>query len=291
MSIQFDRHYKVTVYRQSAASFGEVINTNIEITDLRMQCKIEKTLKSEPNKCEISITNLAEKTRAEFQHLPVRVNIEAGYQNELRLLFVGDVRPGFARSKHDGTDWVTNLILGDGLRAFAEARVNRAYKKGTPILNILRDVAKSMGMHLPAEVEQSPRLQAAVAAGEATVGWSADELTRLLAPYGYSWSSQNDKLQIVSDSIAPTNRIRELGEHTGMIGSPELGTPSNAKKNVNKPPNITIRHLLYPEIIPGEKIGLVTQGDLARLYKAERVSHTLDTHGDDWATEIEASPL
>ncbi len=289
MNEQFNRVYKVTAYRQQAASndYFETLPNGVEITSMRMTCKVQKTLKSEPNPCELTLSNLSERSRAEFERMPLRVKIDAGYASTgARLLFVGDVRPGFAHSKIEGPDWNTTVNLGDGIRAFAEARVSKSYKPGTPAINILRDVARTMNMLLPREIEADSKLKQPLPASETAFGWSADEFTRLLAPYGYSWSSQNGSLQLTRDDFVPNGTEREIGEHTGMLGSPDYGNP---EKN-GKPPSVTVRHLLAPEIMPGHKMRLISAGT-TKSYKIIRVSHSLDTHGDDWSTEIEGKPL
>lgn len=289
---QNDRVYRVTAYRQNpitnalSPAFFEELPNGVQITEHRMQCRIEKTLKSEPNTCELVLTNLAEHTRAEFERLPLRVKVEAGYQGVPRLMFIGDVRPGFTRSRLVGTDWETTVNLGDGLRAFAEGEISRSYKPGTPVKSILRDVARSLNLGLPRDLEIDPALQQALSTGETVFGWSADELTRLLAPYGYSWSMQNGTLQVLRDDAALPNRERAIGPHTGMVDSPEHGVPD--KKG--NPPSVTVRHLLYPEVTPGERVRLFSLGT-ERSYKVVRVGHVLDTDGEDWTTEIEAKPL
>lgn len=283
---------KITLHRQKSTGFVgehpqffEEIGNGVEITDLRMKFKIEKTLEAEPNKCEITIVNLTEQSRNEFKTLPVRVRIEAGHDFAPRLMFVGDVRKG-SGSTLEGSNWETRLLVGDGSRAFANARVSRSYKAGTSVSTILRDAARSLGLELPKDVAESPGVQVAIATGETIHGWAADELTRLLAPYGYSWSIQGGRLQVLADGVVRSGIVREISEATGMTGSPKMGTADKT----GKPAPLTVTLKLYPEITPGERIQLISK-EFKGLYKVKSVKHEGDTGGTVWDTEIEVLPL
>lgn len=292
MSNLLGRVCKVTLHRQRTTGFVgdhpeyfEEVGNGVEITRQRMKFKIEKTLEAEPNKCEITIVNLAEKSRNEFKTLPVRVRIEAGYDDTYRLLFVGDVRKG-SGSTLEGTNWETRLLVGDGSRAYANARVSRSYKSGTAVTTVLRDAARSLGLELPRDIASAPALQAALATGETIHGWAADELTRLLAPYGYSWSIQGGRLQVLLDGAVREHTTREISEATGMIGSPKMGTADKT----GKPVPLTVTMKLYPEVTPGERIRLISR-EYTGLYKVSTVKHEGDTGGTVWDTEIEVLPL
>lgn len=290
----FDRVWRVTLHSQSNRpgfvennpGFFEEVGTGLEITELRIQFKIVKSLKPEPNPCELTITNLSERTRAECQRYPLRVRIEAGYQNEPRLLYAGDVIPGGALSKLNGTDWETKLLIADGLRSFSNARVDRSYRTGTTVHTILRDIAASMNLQLPRKVDEDPALRATIATSELAMGFSSDELTRILAPYGYNWSIQNGQLQILRDEGVREETERELSIATGMIDSPELGNPE-AKGG---PPKITVKALLYPELVPGGRVRVRSRA-INGLYKIDQVTHDGDSRGDAWYTSVEVRPL
>ena len=253
---------------------------------MRVQFSVTRSLSKDPNTAEVTISNLSEASRAEFQQRPLRVQIAAGYAGENKLLFVGDVRPGSV-SRIAGTDWETKLLLGDGSRAFAEARVNRSYKNGTAVRTILRDAATSMGLKLPKELDESVELKQSLPVGESLTGYTSDELTRLLAPFGYEWSIQNGKLQVLRSAQVLPNEARVVDETEGMLGTPELGTPEKG----GKPPTLRLRHLLDGAFAPGQKIKVVSRSVKRGLYKVQQVTHTGDSRGDDWETEIEATPL
>lgn len=293
------RHYKhawkVTALRAKPGTPSGFVNTHsdyfeglpngIEIDKLRIQFQIEKTLDKEPNTCELVITNLAAGTRVDLCKKPLIVRVDAGYEEDggARHLFAGDLRYGW--SKQDGTEWLTTLQLADGSRAFQHARVSRSYKAGTSVLTAVRDAARTMGVLLPKNIEISTELGRSFAAGVQLHGHTRDELTRLLAPFGYSWSIQSGRLVILKDNEVDTTRALVISKDTGMIGSPEFGAPEKDGKS----PTLTIRTLLYPQVSPGVMLS-VQSDSINGIFRAERVVHSGDSHGEDWYTEIEAKP-
>lgn len=291
----FKRVWKVTAYRakpgipggyvNSHSDFFETLPNGIEIEKLRVQFKIEKSVDKEPNTCELEITNLAEGTRADLCKKPLIVRIDAGWEEDggVRHLFGGDLVYGF--SKRDGTDWATVLQLADSSRAFQNARANKSFAPGTSVLVAAREAARSMGVALPRNVEADPELQRAFSAGVQLHGSAALELERLLGPYGYSASFQNGRLQILKDDEVFSDRALVISKDTGMLGSPEFGAPEKD----GKPPTLTIKSLLYPQITPGGMLSVQSES-INGIFRAERVTHTGDSHGEEWQTEIEAKP-
>lgn len=265
----------------------------IVISDLRVRFKIEKSLGKQPNKAEVVISNLAPESRDRFTERPIVVHVQAGFGDELHHLFTGDLRYG--SSEHVGTDWETTLLLGDGSRAFQHARVNRSYKPGTTVLTAVRDAARSLGLDVPASLVASPELQQQFASGLTLEGPTRNELTRLLAPYGYSWSIQDGRMRILRDTEVDTDSAillvagpNEAGG-TGMIGSPKFNAPKSGKKK-KKPPTVTVTHSLVHEATPGGKVR-VKSAEVDGLFKIQKVAHTGDTADTPWHSELELRHL
>lgn len=274
----------------AVVSTGKTPTNGIDITDLRIQFKIEKTLQKSPNTCEITVTNLSPTTRGFFQGLKTNVELQAGYDGELITLFKGNVR--WCRSTHAEVDFTTTMQIGDGDRNYQLSRIQKSYKQYTSVRTILADVVRSMGLKLPAELETDRELDNQFATGASLSGRSRDELTKLLTPYGYQWSIQNGILTILKDIQTSKLDAWEVSEQHGMIGSPAFGPPSQArilksgKRRKSKPATMTVTTQLYPQINPGNKINLrsrVANG----VFKVNQIRHMGDTHGQTWSTEIE----
>lgn len=290
--ILFKRGCRVTAYRSAPPSGGFVgqnpnyfatLPNGIVIQNLRVQFKIEKSLQKTPNRCEVTITNCNANTRAFLQAKPLTVRIEAGYDDDLRHVFTGDLRYGYSHVVD--ADWETVLELADGDRAYRYARVSRAYPKGANVIAALRDCASSMGLQLTGDVIASNDLQAQFATGRTLHGPARDELTRLLAPYGYHWSLQDGQLQILKDQNAAPGTAFLMSQATGLVKSPEYTVPEKA----GQPTMLKTEALLYPELIPGATID-VESVQISGLFRIDKLTHTADTHGDDWTTACESLP-
>lgn len=294
----------MTCYRANAGTPGGFIASNPTffqtlpnatlITDLRIQCRIEKSIDKSPNTLKVSITNLAESTRLDLVTRPLTVRVDAGYDGNLRHIFTGDMRKGWSEKK--GTDWLTHLHLADGDRAYRLARVNKSYKRGTDVITVIKECARSLGMTLDDTVLASTTLREQCTNGEVLDGATRDELSRLLAPFGYGWSIQNGKLSILRDEQVSASEAWTIDEDDGMIESPEFSVPDQPKKPPQKAssikvPKLKVRNLLFPELTPGGKVRVRSEA-IDGIFKMLRVSHDFDTgYGGKWETEVEANAL
>jgi hypothetical protein len=305
MALLFDRIVKVTAFLQPSGftalnpQFFERTGTALELlyekgAGQRIQFEVEKNLSSTPNKCKIRISNLSEHSRDDFERLPVGIQLAAGHDGVAKLMFAGDLHEFW--SERDGTEIITTLVVKDGLRAYAHARIDRSYKAPITVKRVLDDAAKSMGLKLPPEVEQTPEFKQALAVGISAAGPTRDVLTSLLAPYGYRWSVQNGRLLVIkNESFAPGDVIL-VNQDTGLIDSPKLTSPEKppAKKPTKnkryRGPEIKFQTLLYSEIGPGRRVKLNSEFLNVDL-KILDVKHTGDTHGQEFTTDASGRPL
>lgn len=257
----------------------------IEIENLRVQFSIEKHVKSDPNKCEITITNLAERTRALCEKRPLAVWLDAGYDGVLRQVFTGDVH--YAYSKLEKPEWQTIMQLADGDRALRLARTNRTYAAGTPLLSAVNDLARTMGLSVSqSEISKIGALQTQLSGARVVQGSTRDAMSRLLSPFGINWSVQNGRLQLQRDQDVTDGEAVVISQDTGMIGTPEYTSPSKD----GRPPQLKIRMLLYPQLQAGRLIEVYSRDIKGKHYKIQKVTHKGDTHGTDWFSNIDAIP-
>lgn len=288
----YDRICRVTLTRTLETAderrFFAMAPGRVEVVSLRMEFEVKKTLGKSPNQAKLVITNLAARTRGEVEGPPegLVASIAAGHDGVARHLFTGDVQLAF--SERDGANWRTEMTIGDGARAFARANVNGSYRPGTPMLNVLKDVARKLGLELPATLAADPALRTQLVGGHAMSGPARDELTRLLAPFGYAWSIQDGRLQILRDEDTAGTE-RELSEDTGMTGSPTFERTKGGKKKAART-TMKASAILYPELTPGG-ILRVEARQVDGRFRIEEVAHKGDTHGDEWTTELEAKEL
>ncbi len=284
MSRLFNRTVELSVTQPTETGFFEYSSTTTTIADLRVSFAIEKHLGKEPNTCEVHVFNLAERSRALFQTKPLHVRLAAGFDGNAQRLFAGDLT--WSQSKHTGVEWETTLQLGDGARAFRNARLSKSFKRGITARQAASELIKQFGLPVPAAVRDAPELGAQYAGGLVLTDAAHLELTRVLAPYGLTWSIQDGRIQVLRERDVRSDVPVEISQDTGMIGTPELAAPE--KKG--KPPTLTVQTLLYPSLTPGGRID-VRARQIKGIFKIQRLRHTGDSHGDEWQTEIEATPV
>lgn len=289
----FGRVARVTVARRPAISSSVnpqyfERNPNAIVIDsasgARISGSIKKTLNKMPNPAAIKIYNLSESTRTEMEKNVLAVTVHAGFDNVYQLVTTGDCKRCW--SYREGTDIITEIRVGDGILAYAGARMTRSYKPPIQAVRVLSDAAKSMGLKLPPEAEQSSELKAALAAGISVHGPTRDILTRQLAPYGLTWSVQNGQLQILADEQTRPGSAILINAEAGIIGTPERSYPDKPGGKSE----VKFEVSLYPAIVPGSLIKLESEF-LNIVLKATDVDHDFDTKEGDFKTSVNGKPI
>lgn len=265
----FRRQYRVTV-------------DTIEIRDLDIRFDIVKTLKKEPNTCELTVFNLNPEHRLQLKQLekPL-VTIEAGYGDDIGQIFRGRCRE--IRSFKEGPDWLTEINSGDGGDELATARVNQSYAAGTPLRVPIKKLAEQMKVGIGNAAKKALEGDFSGAANEALnslvlSGRASTEMDGLLKSAGLEWSVQDNELQLIKIGDVLEGLAVRLAIDTGLIGSPTVGND-----------NITqVRSLMNPLIFPGRKLEIEAIEVDKGFYKAGRCEYLGDTAGDDWFVDVEA---
>ena len=290
MSILYDRRVDLAVGKATPKA-NETFVEALRITGLRVTFKVEKDLKPEPNKSEITVYNLGPESRQALETKGVPVLLLAGYADgdNVSQCFSGDAR--LITSEKAGVDWVTRIFCGDGERAYSTERFTESAKPGAKvgdfILKLAKKVAKDPGNALSVVTKETRTF----ASGYATSGLASSELTRQLKSLGYEWSVQDGRMQILKDGES----IQEMGPlftpDTGLIGTPTAATP-DAKGG---PQQWKVKVLLEPRLRPGQRFEVErTVSKDGRPAKREqflavKVTHVGDVWGGEWASEIEAT--
>lgn len=277
---RYKRTVAVTVANVKAGTFKVDQPNAFVITGLRVAFAIEKTLGKTPNTCTISISNLAATTRATLQKLPLNVTLAAGYDGDNRQVFVGDVL--YTSTQRDGGTTTTKIQVGDGARAYSSARLVKSYKGVVDPKAVIADLASSMGLSLPTSSAQVQSLFGSFSSGLAISGPSAASVDRIVKAQGLDWSIQDGQMQILSPNGSRPGTAILVSQQTGMIGSPEYGTPPAD----GKPPELTVKSLLIPEATPGALVQIQSIG-VNGFFRIQKVKHDGDNYGEEWTTTME----
>lgn len=273
----FDRRITVTV-------------DTIEFTGLDCAFRVEKTLKPQPNTCQLSIWNLTEEHQAQLEQLGkkgkqpattgIPCKIEAGYKDATSLIWLGDLRT--ADTVREGPDWITHLTSGDGEKAWQNAKLHVSYGPQTPLETALRAMVRAMGIgegNLGKYVAKLKQAGSAIFPHGTTIsGPVSRELQAFARSAGLEVSIQDGALQLIDRGKALGGQAVLLNDGTGLFDSPTVDNEGVLSANT----------AMIPDIRCG---GLVTM-DAARIkgtYRVEKATWSGDTASTDWGIEIQAT--
>ncbi len=283
----FDRRVRVVLHR-------------LEVTDLRVAFHASRSLRKNPNTCEVRIWNLNSDHQRQLQEqksIPLR--LEAGYAvppqglggaaaaaldaigvtappaTQLPVLFDGELRRAF--TSREGGDLVTTISSGDGEKNGQEKRVKISYRPGLRVRKLLTDLAKAAGVGLGNALSALGGLSSLeISVGSALSGSAIDQLDTMLSSHGFEMSVQNGELQVLGGGAALSGTAVELSEATGLVDAPEPGSDGKIK----------VRALLQPGLEPGRLVKLVSER-VNGSFRVEQWDAIGDTHGQDWYAELE----
>ena len=254
----------------------------IQVTDLAMVFDVKKSLKPEPNTCDLTVYNLNPDHRAALEQMKIAtVQIEAGYKEGTSILFVGDLRTGV--STHNGVDYETKITTGDGEKAVKTARIKVALKKGAATPDkVLKIIAQALGVgdgNLNDAVTKvkSSGIANNFSEGAVFSGSAFREMNAICRTCGLSWSIQNGKLQILPLKTALQGTAVSVSQSSGMVGAP----------TVDNDGVLTVKTLLIPDVFPGRLMVLDAQR-LKGNYRIESCHYEGQTHGETWYNTIQA---
>jgi hypothetical protein len=294
----YGRKYKLTIDGGTPGQKG------VEISDLDVGFKISKSIKKEPNKAEILVYNLSPDTRKRIDSQrdrmgklsnPVRCDMEAGYDEGTSLIFSGDLHTIFTEKQ--GSDWVTHLASADGLAAMRQATVAFSVKRGTPIFDVFKKLAKGSGVGIGNALQGFANAQikdvgSTFPEGTVIEGQAYDELCRLADSAGLEVSVQGQALQVKTKGRALSEKAIELSSDSGLVGSPAVEAVQDPGKKNPSERYVTAECLLIPGIFPGRKVNLDPEDKAFKgTYECVAVDYAGETFGQEWGLKLKLRPV
>lgn len=268
--------------------FGRAVRVVVGSTlieGLRVQLKVKKTSDKTPNTGHVTIYNLAEQSRAALKNKGTRLIIEAGYSGTIAQIFSGDSNT--VNSTHEGPNWLTKVECVDGEKAYRYKPVAESFKAGTSVAAVFERIALKTGLDVQAATALvRQQISEQFTGGYSAIGQASAEIDKLLKGRGLEWSVQDGRLQVLVTGGTTQDQAVLLRDDTGLIGSPEYGTPTSEKK----PQVLKARSLMQPSLMPGRKVR-IEAANITGNFRALTVEHHGDTHSGDWFSDIEAVPL
>ncbi len=273
-----------------------------KFSTLDVAFKIEKSLKAEPNTCELQVWNLSEASRAAIEELTppakagsalakkkekqhqatkgIPVKIEAGYGADMSLLWLGDLRT--AVSVYEKPDWITKLDSGDGEKAWQNARVNVSYGPMTPVETVLRALVRALGVgegNIASIAKDLKILGMGKVYTQGTVlsGYVQQQLKDFCRSADLECSVIDGNIQILDRGAALKGRALHISAATGMRGSPTVDVDGV----------LSIEMDMIPDVRPGTLL-VVDAQRVKGNYRIEKATWAGDRAGADWKITCEA---
>jgi hypothetical protein len=267
---------------------------------LHMRFRAEKHSLGQPNTLDLEVFNIAASTRKKLQTSQAWVQLLAGYESDgenLPLVFQGNART--IDHIRNGADWITRIQCGDGENGYRFGVASLNFQAGTRASEIAIALAQQVQLAEKNPDTNSSRLdisdfkrraptldypQAVYVNGHAAWGNAFAELQKVVGSK-YELSIQDGALRCLKATEGVLTTLL-ISPKTGMIGSPEHGTPPNP----GLPSVLRVRCLMDQRIRPGDIIAIESQAVEKAGYRVMRVIHSGDLGGNDWQSEIEALP-
>ena len=281
MSRQYKRAYELTIIPAEGPSRV--------ISELRVEFEITKTTLGFPNLARFNLYNPSKDTLAAIQRKFTKVIFKAGYEDNVLLLFKGEIRNVF-QSK-TSVDRIINFYAGDGERDWQNSSFNKTFSSNVPISSAIKEVISTFKNTTVGALEGLPEI-ADKLRGQTLSGSSKTILDNFANEYGFEWSIQDNEIEITpKDQPLEGEQVVVLNSATGMIGSPtitELGAdvstllnpilkPNRAFKIESSPANIGIGNLFFRDINKTSAEG---------IYKIYEVTFKGDLYENNWLSNV-----
>lgn len=259
-----------------------------ELTTHQISFTITKDNTKDPNKAEITIFNLDDDLvnyiNNNINHT-LAVILEAGYEGEIKTIFKGTVAK--IGDTWDRGTRETKLRCTDGGINVGEAMTSRSYPAGTPVKNVIRDLAADLGTTV-GSIEIDTQLTT-FNAPVSFVGSTASQIGKLTDSINHNFSIQDGAIYVTPrDKRLPQNSAY-LSDQTGLKKDPEPLSQGNKKNKKNKTPTdgVGFTCQLDGSILP-ETTVYVKGRSYEGALKVTKVTHSGSYEESEWTTRIEA---
>lgn len=296
--------------RRVTIEAGKIGSPGIRIENLRTIFNIKKTSTSTYNTAHISIYNLNEQSRSLLSNLDLDkadnlLVIKAGYAlQQQSVIFVGNIRSALVKIERPNI--IMELDSNDGEKAVNQLKIPcdgfvGSYQNGIDAKKVLMDLVKASGIDAH-KIDWSRVVSRKYANGFCFFGSGKILLNNLCDYLGLEYSIQNNQLKIFPTGSSDNSKIILLTSATGLIGSPErlndvnLDTfVMNTKKKKKEKKHVAgwkIKALLQPTIEPGSVVAIRSiEIPTETHFRVVEVTHTGDTHGNDWTTSMNVEAI
>ena len=264
----------------------------LDVSSLRCVFEITKSMADRMrNVAWLKIYNLNPIHEASLIQNGSRLIIQAGYNGHFGTIFVGNVIQKI-RAKEKGTDFVLKLVCMDTYVFSYYSTVGFTAVANQSMRDCTRQlVSKST---YPAKEGTIANTNLTYPRGKVMFGMSRDYLAQIAKTNNNLLYQENGGINLVSVENTSRTYATELNAKTGLVGYPsqnEYGVTCTMLLNpgitLNSLVHINSRLVIGRQFSPGSDIP-VRALDVDGLYKIITLTHSGDTRGEEWYTEIDA---
>ncbi len=265
-------------------------NKALDVSQLRCSFTVNHSVQNPTQTSKVTIYNLTPNDENKIIKEGQRIVIEAGYTgSQYGMIFIGNIIQPI-RSKENGTDYTLTLVCMDCDRYTTYGLINttitaeQTMRSAVNCLTTKSSQSVGAGYLVDSDIKY-PR-------GKVMFGMSRDFLNQIARSNNAQYYTENGKVNIVTASGFKKGSILAFGPKTGLINAPQQ-TQIGITCSVLLNPNVSLNTLFYVdnkkvtanEYSPGTPNRYL---DSEGIYRAISITHSGDTHSDEWKTEIEA---
>ena len=166
------------------------------------------------------------------------------------------------------------MKLGDGERAFRFARANLSFSPGTAKSTVIRAIALAGGIGVGNVESVIASVPGVYSQGYVASGRWSDAFHKVVTGNGLEWSIQDNEVQLIQLNTFLSASIPDITPDSGLVGSPEMGTPEKKGK-----PALVKAKFLLRDVKPGGRFNLRSLR-YNGLVGAKKVEYEGDTHAE-----------
>lgn len=220
-----------------------------------------------------------------------RIRIFAGYKDDEKLIFQGDISDLKARSIRSGIDTITEIALGDSILTYKYGYLTKTFGAGSSLKDIIVGVVRASGAKVSdqalafMDVTNLPGVVGLEFVNGAHISGGVQyNLDNLIEAYGVQWFMQNDEVffmprgAVLEDFSIRLDEGRNMLRPIGLIDGEDL----------------QFRMLIDGDMVPGRGFRIFNDEGKPTArhgYRADTIEYRGDTHGNSWYNTVTASRI
>lgn len=302
MSQQYLRNVSLIVGGNAAAAKVAAISTGLassnpdgamDLSQMQIRFKVYNTTAQTLKRADIRIYNLSAETANTINNEFTRVELSAGYGDELGLIFQGQIAQ-IRVGKENATDSFVDIFAQDGDAAYNWSVTNKSLAAGWTPDQLYTSLLQDLAPYGITAGYKPTFTGAAASRGRSCYGLTRDYLRDLATQQNCEWGIEDGQLNFIPlTSFVPGEAV-VLTSATGMIGTPEMTIQGlvvrsllNSKIKSGgqiKVDNASIASLKIS--IPYTGLDIAPGTDADGFYVSRVVQHIGDTRGPEWYTSM-----